>query len=100
MSELDFARFSFNQLVLLQYFLQSPDRLLTVSQMEKHTVLSGKSLGGVISALARTKYKETPIIVPMGRAREGVGLRWRLNKELFDVASARQEIRRLLVSYA
>lgn len=93
-------RLSYNQLVLLQYFLKYSDKILTVSMMEKHTILEDKSLGGVLSSLSRTKFQGNRLIEPLGRARDGSGLRWKLNANLLDIEETKKEIRRLLLTYS
>lgn len=94
-----FARFSFSQLLLLQYLLAHAFEVLTVSQIAKHTPLKSKVLGGVLSSLSRTKFRGISLIEPLGRAQDGGGLRWRLNATLIDVNEAKKEVRRLLASY-
>lgn len=93
------SRLSFFQLVLLRYFLKNFDKVLTIKEMEKHTLLEDKSLGGVLSSLARTKYRGEGLIEPLGRAVDSPGLRWRLNTKVIDVEAASKEIQRLLVTY-
>ena len=93
------SRFSFYQLVLLRYFLKNADKILTIKEISKHTLLEDKSLGGVLSSLARTKHRGVPLIEPLGRAVESTGLRWRLNTKVLSVAEAKKEVQRLLVTY-
>lgn len=93
------ARFSFYQLVLLRYFLNKSEQIVTVKELAKHTLLEDKSLGGVLSSLARTKYRGVALIEPFGRAIESTGLRWKLNTKIIDVEEAKKEVRRLLVTY-
>ena len=92
-------RLSYNQLVLLEYFLKHADEILTVSKIEKHTVLEDKSLGGVLSSLSRTKFDGERLLEPLGKARDGSGLRWRLNASSMDIEKDRKEVRRLLLTY-
>lgn len=94
-----FARFSFNQLVLLQYLLTHATEVLTVKQMAKHTPLKSKILGGVLSSISRTKFRGISLIEPLGKAQDGGGLRWRLNTAIVDVNDGKKEVRRLLSTY-
>lgn len=94
-----FARFSFNQLVLLQYLLAHATEVLTVRQIARNTPLKSKILGGVLSSLSRTKFRGISLIEPLGKALDGGGLRWRLNTMVIDVAEAKKEVRRLLSTY-
>lgn len=93
------ARFSFNQLVLLQYMLTHASGVLTVRQIAHDTPLHSKILGGVLSSLSRTKFRGISLIEPLGKAQDGGGLRWRLNSKIIDMAEARKEVRRLLATY-
>jgi len=93
------ARLTYNQLELLAFFLKKPEAVLTVAEMEQATALKQKTLGGVLSSLSRTKFRDNSLIQPMGRAKNGVGLRWVLNKDIIDVYRAQLEVKRLLASY-
>lgn len=93
------SRFSYNQLLLLQYFLKHSGEVVTVKQIAKSTPLSSKALGGVLSSLSRTKFRSISLIEPMGKARDGVGLRWKLNNNIIDASSARKEVKQLLATY-
>lgn len=92
-------RFSYSQLILLQYFLKHDGEIVTVADIEKHTPLEDKSLGGVLSSLTRTSIKGERLIEPLGKALDGVGLRWKLNSRIIDIEETRREIRRLLATY-
>lgn len=93
------ARLSHAQLCLLEWFFQHPDRHGTVSELSKKTKLKGKALGGVISSLARTKYRGLPLIEPWGRPDSGSGLRWKINTRLGSLLEAKKEVARLLAAY-
>ncbi len=93
------ARLSHSQLILLAWFVQNPDRLGTVSELSKKTKLRGKALGGVISSLARTKYRGLALIEPWGRPDKGSGLRWKINNRLGSLVEAKKEVARLLETY-
>lgn len=93
------SRFSFNQLVLLQYLLAKVNEVLTVKQIAKNTPLRSKILGGVLSSLSRTKFRGVSLIEPLGQAQDGGGLRWRINTQVLDVNEAKKEVRRLLSTY-
>jgi uncharacterized protein YnzC (UPF0291/DUF896 family) len=92
-------RFSYNQLLVIRVFLQNAGKVVTLSQLEKQTKLQGKSLGGVISSLTRTKFRNIPLIDPMGQDTTSSGLRWILNDHLLNVSKALIEINRLLSLY-
>ncbi|MEA3354869.1 MAG: hypothetical protein U9Q63_00065 [Patescibacteria group bacterium] len=92
-------RLSYNQLVVLLAFLQLNGKAGTVDGLEKKTKLKGKSLGGVLSALSRTKFRGISLIEPVGKARDGKGLRWLLNKKVLDVSKAKLEVNKLLGTY-
>ena len=72
---------------------------MTVNQLESKTKLTGKSLGGVLSSLSRTKFRSISLIEQVGRARDGVGLRWKLQTSILDVDKAKKEVNQLLKSY-
>ncbi len=74
-------------------------KVVTVNQLEKKSKLKGKSLGGVLSALSRTKFRDISLIEPVGQAREGTGLRWLLNERLLNVSQAKIEVSKLLKTY-
>ena len=92
-------RLSHNQLVVLGVFLSGKKRVLTVKILESGSGLKGKSLGGVLSALTRTKFREISLIEPVGRALDGQGLRWQLNDRVLDISKAKEEVSKLLKSY-
>lgn len=92
-------RLSYFQLVLLQYFLKHEGEIVTVAQIERHTPLEDKSLGGVLSSLTRTRHQGERLIEPLGKAMDGPGLRWKLNTSIIEVEEARREVRRLLATY-
>lgn len=93
------ARLSHAQLSLLDWFVQHPDRYGTVGELAKKTKLKGKALGGVISSLARTKYRGLPLIEPWGRPELGTGLRWKINTKIGSLVEAKKEVARLLATY-
>ncbi|KKU20991.1 MAG: hypothetical protein UX38_C0009G0016 [Microgenomates group bacterium GW2011_GWC1_46_16] len=93
------ARLSYNQLLLLAYFLQGGEKILTVRQMEAGTPLKKKVLGGVLSSLSRTRFRGISLIEPMGKAQDKVGLRWKLNTQILDLIKTKKEVARLLASY-
>ena len=92
-------RFSYNQLLVTRVFLQNSGKVVTLSQLEKQTKLQGKSLGGVISSLTRTKFRNISLIDPVGQDITSSGLRWILNDHLLDISKALIEINRLLSLY-
>ena len=66
------------QLSALLAFVNAPNVTVTPEKISKSTETSGNYLGGVLSALSRTRIDGQPIIVPAGKDRKE-GLRWRLN---------------------
>lgn len=95
-------RLSYNQLVILGCFLSSVKqnvKVLNLQDLEKKSGLKGKSLGGVLSGLTRTKFRNISLIEPLGKAREGHGLRWQLNDRVLDINKARKQVNNLLESY-
>lgn len=92
------ARLSYNQLKLLAYLLSRP-KAVTIGEIERGIKLKGKALGGVLSSLARTHYRGEAVIVPQGRAVDGAGLRWLLNRHAVEPKKTREEVRRLLSTY-
>lgn len=93
------TRFSFNQLVLLQYLLSQVDKVVTIKQMTQNTHLKSKTLGGVLSSLSRTRFRGISLIEPLGKAQDGGGLRWKLNNAVLNIVEAKKEVRRLLSTY-
>lgn len=93
------SRLSFLQLRLLQWFLAHPDQYGTVESLSRQTKVRGKSLGGVISSLSRSKFRGLALIEPWGRPQRGTGLRWKLNSKLGGIAEAKKEVARLLAAY-
>ncbi len=93
------ARFSYNQLLVLGVFLKLGSSVVTVEVLESKTSLKGKSLGGVISSLTRTRFRGISLIEPVGKAREGSGLRWALNSRLLNISQTKKEVLRLLKTY-
>ncbi len=92
-------RFTKNQLIVFLAFLRQADKVVTVHQLEKTTGLHGKSLGGVISSLSRTKFRNVPLIEPMGASLDGSGLRWLLNSRLIEIGEVIGEVNRLINLY-
>lgn len=92
--------FSYHQLLLLKVFLANPGKTYTIKELTKLTQISGKSLGGVISSLSRSRFRGNSLIEPFGRATDGSGLRWKLNKLAIETEPAKKEVRRLLTTYA
>ena len=74
-------------------------KVVTLKELEDKTKLQGKSLGGVISSLTRTKFRSIPLIDPMGQDSSSSGLRWILNDHLLDVSKAISTINRLINLY-
>jgi len=93
------VRLSRPQLLLLEWFLSHPKEYGSVKVLSKETKLVGKALGGTLSSLARTKFRQLPLIEPWGRPPEGGGLRWKLNPKFGLAKEAREEVARLLASY-
>ena len=93
------ARLSYAQLVLLFWFVQHPNKPGTVAELSKQTKIKGKTLGGVLSSLSRTKYRGLSLIEPWGRAKSGSGLRWKLNSSLGSLVDAKKEVARLIAAY-
>jgi hypothetical protein len=92
-------RFSYNQLIVLQVFLRHAGQVMTMRALEKEVSLSGKSLGGVISSLSRTRFRNISLIEPVGASRDRAGLRWLLNSQIIDVKEALSESSRLIGLY-
>lgn len=92
-------RFSRNQLIVLQAFLEHAGQVMTVRALEKETSFRGKSLGGMISSLSRTKFRSISLIEPVGASLDRSGLRWILNSSVIDVHEALIETKRLLHFY-
>ncbi|OGV93829.1 hypothetical protein A3B57_01485 [Microgenomates group bacterium RIFCSPLOWO2_01_FULL_47_10] len=92
-------RFSYNQLLVLSAFLKKAGAVTTIAYLQKTTHLAGKSLGGVISSLSRTRFRNASLIEPVGADNSGSGLRWLLNSRLLDVTRAKNEVTRLLKLY-
>lgn len=93
------ARLSHNQLMILKCFLDQPKQVLTQKQLEQKTRLRGKSLGGVLSALSRSRFRGINLIEPMGRSSAGPGLRWALNSGSIPVAEAKADVAHILNTY-
>lgn len=93
------SRLSYNQLVLLQYLILHSTKVLTIKQISKDTPLRSKVLGGVLSSLSRSRFRGISLIEPMGKAREGGGLRWKLNTQTLNLEEAKKEVQRLLSTY-
>lgn len=89
-------RFSYNQLIVLLAFLRHAGQVVTVRVLEKETGLVGKSLGGVISSLSRTRFRSISLIEPVGASLDKSGLRWLLNTQVIDVKEALSESSRLI----
>ena len=92
-------RLSYNQLVVLKVFLEAKTKVVGLGVLEKKTKLKGKSLGGVLSALSRTRFRGISLIEPVGKARKGTGLRWVLNERLEKLKQAKKEVNKLLKTY-
>lgn len=92
-------RFSYNQLLVLNAFLKKGGKVVTISYLEKFTKIKDKSLGGVISSLSRTHFRNINLIEPVGADVSGSGLRWILNDRVLDGIKAQAEITRLLKLY-
>jgi hypothetical protein len=92
-------RLSYYQLLVLGCFLSAKKRVLEVKFLEGKSGLMGKSLGGVLSALSRTKFRGISLIEPVGRAMNGQGLRWQMNTNILDITKAKEEVGKLLKSY-
>jgi len=92
-------RLSYNQLRVLRVFLEAGGKIVTVRQLEKKVKLKGKSLGGVISSLSRTRFRDISLIEPMGKDLKGLGLRWLLNERVINISQAKKEVNRMLRSY-
>ena len=75
------------------------NKIFNVKYLEKESGLKGKSLGGVLSALSRTRFRGIPIIEPLGGSRDGVGLRWQLQEKILDVTQAQKQVNQLLKTY-
>ena len=75
------------------------DEKLSSQKLERKTKLHGKSLGGVISSLHRTKFRNIPLIEPVGMAKDGHGLRWVLNFRLLKLREVKKEVNRLVRTY-
>lgn len=99
MIEEKLRRFSFNQLRTLDFFVRRKDAVVTPKLLEQAIKLKGKSLGGVLSSLSRTKVSGENLIIPVGRARDGSGLQWRLNRGVAEASTMAEELKELLGAY-
>lgn len=93
------SRLSYNQLLLLSWFLRHPNEFGEVNKIAKETNLMSKSLGGVLSSLSRNKFRGVPMIEPWGRAKSGPGLRWKLTINTDKMVDLKKEVQRLLSMY-
>lgn len=93
------SRLSYNQLLLLSWFLKHPNEFGEVNKIAKETKLVSKSLGGVLSSLSRSKFRGIPMIEPWGRAKNGPGLRWKLSNTTHTMIDSKKEVQRLLSKY-
>ena len=84
---------------VLGVFLEAGGKIVTARQLEKKVKLKGKSLGGVISSLSRTRFRDISLIEPMGKDLKGLGLRWLLNERVINISQAKKEVNRMLRSY-
>ncbi|MFC1653397.1 hypothetical protein ACFL1M_00945 [Patescibacteria group bacterium] len=91
-------RFTKNQLLVLKVFLQSKTKVVTQNKLEKKTKLKGKSLGGVISSLTRTRFRGNSLIQPAGKATNSNSLRWLLHHTIPKKESL-TEVNKLLKLY-
>lgn len=93
------AFFSLEQLLLLALLLRHSERPLGVQEISRKIKFRGESLGGLISSLARNKFRGEPLIEPWGRDKGGVGMRWRVNSRSIEISMAKAEVQRLLAGY-
>jgi hypothetical protein len=75
---------SLSQLKALEVLVLDKDGIIEAGDTSKKVGLKGKSLGGVFSSLSRQKIKGESLVVPRGRAKEGRGLRWKLNEKVIN----------------
>ena len=85
-------RLSLGQLKALRLVAQSKGGVVSSAAVGKKIGIRGKALGGLFSSLARQKIDKKPLILAWGRAPDGPGLRWRLNRELIS----RQELLKII----
>lgn len=93
------SRLSYAQLVLLSWFLEHPEEYGSVESLSRSSKLKGKSLGGVLSSLARNKYRGLSLIEPWGRATSGTGLRWKLNPKIGMTKQIKAEVSKVIKAY-
>ena len=93
------AFFSREQLLLLELLLKHSERAMGVSEISRKIKFRGESLGGLISSLARNKFRGECLIEPWGRDKGSVGMRWRVNSKAIETGVARSEVKRLLGGY-
>lgn len=93
------AFFSREQLLLLELLLTNSERAMGVSEISRKIKFRGESLGGLISSLARNKFRGQSLIEPWGRDGGGVGMRWRVNAKAIEIGVAKGEVKRLLGGY-
>ena len=94
-----FNRLSYNQLRVAAVFLSASSSIITHKQLSKKTGLAGKSLGGVLSALSRTKWHGVSLIDPIGRPQDQAGFRWRLSPRLANRNQAKKQVSNILKTY-
>jgi hypothetical protein len=90
---------TYNQLKVIKFFVGHPKEIHPTELIAKKTLITSKSLGGVLSALSRTDHAGEALIIPLGRDRASRTLRWKLNTRLVNPVLAESEIKRLLSTY-
>ena len=82
---------SLEQLSALLVFAHASNPTVTTAKISDSTSTAENSLGGILSALSRTKIDGESIILPVGKDKNE-GLRWRLNMNI----APRDELSKLL----
>lgn len=90
---------SYNQLMVLRMMLAKPSEVMTSTILAKKLPVMGKSLGAVLSAMARKDYNGEKLLLPMGMAIDGVGRRWKMNIKLLPPLLSEKLVRALILSY-
>ncbi len=89
-------RLSVNQLRALKEIAEAPNGVISSTQSGDKIGLTGKSLGGVFSSLARQSVRKQSLILPWGKSEDGRGLRWKLNDSIVSASEVLEVINRLL----
>lgn len=77
-------RLSPSQLRALNLLAKSPKAIISSTASSKQIGKKGKALGGIFSSLARQKINNEKLVIPLGKADDGRGLRWKLNDKIIS----------------